>query len=219
MRKTLFSLFLMAAGTTYATTLPITSGVADLSGGLESFSLSGPGFSYSGSGVNSEFLCGPLISCIPGARIPSGNAGLSSADRGVFGGISVGSASFGFLELENSPGAAEIDFQFNMTTPGTNPPSSLILTGPFTGEAFFEDPRFLSGELFFFQGQGVATINLNLVTLIVPYGVQQMYELQNIHFDFGAPEPGTGTLLCVAGAVLWGFRRFRDVREKRSTVS
>jgi hypothetical protein len=47
--------------------------------------------------------------------------------------------------------------------------------------------------------------------------MQQAYELQNMHFDF-TPEPGTGTLLCVAGAVFWGFRRFQSECEKRSRV-
>jgi hypothetical protein len=198
----------------------ITSGVADLSDGrfaAASFSLSGAGFSYSGAGTNIFPPCGPAEPCKPGFNVPSTLAGFGGEDACcLVGTISVGSTSFNYSEGPGLPGGAGVDFTFLIVIPSTNLPSSLTLTGPFTGRAFFNDPAFQSGEEFVFTGQGVVTINLNLVST---GPMQQAYELQHMHFDFTVPEPGTGTLLCVAGAVLWGFRRFRSECKKRSRVN
>jgi hypothetical protein len=220
MRKIIWiSLFLMTAFTSRAATLPITSGRADLIAGPrvnESFLLNGSGFSFSGFGINSGYPC--LIGCIPGDPIPSGLATLSSEDRGAGGALTVGNTGCGVASGPGFPalaGSVDIEFSFNLNTPGTNPPSSLTLTGPFTARAFFFDPNCQAGSFFVFSGQGLVTINL---VLVVPLFAAPTYNLQNMHFDFGVPEPGTATLVCLAVAALSlrGLREFKRPDAQRS---
>src|SRR5882757_1247208 len=98
MRNLVIPFVLMVASSTSAAT--ITSGTADLGTadslgvGPESFSLSGPGFSFTGIGINSEYPC-TLIACVPGGLIPF--ADLSSEDRRVVGTITLGNRSFDYL--------------------------------------------------------------------------------------------------------------------------
>ena len=214
-------LFFLLVSYVAARAQPITSGVADLVpsgpfGADESFTLNGPGFTFTGGGFNTEYTCGPAWRpCVPGSTIPSASATLSSDDRGVGGTITVGSTSFRYTENEDSPGSASLHFQFDLTIPSTNPPAgTLSLTGPFTATAFFQDPSFLSGAAFRFEGEGLLTLNLNLVGA--------SYALENMHFDFSPeppaiPEPATGALTGIALGVL--SLGVRAARAKRTVLA
>jgi hypothetical protein len=190
----------------------ITGGTTDLTAGSgaanESFSLTGPGFSFSGSGAVSAPPCA-LNPCQLGTQIPWALAELSSEDRGVSGTIIIGSTSNDYFEGPGFPGGADIGYVFNFSTPATNPPNSLTLTGPFTATADFADPNIESGNLFSFTGSGTVTINLNLLLFPPQFSIPPAYELQSMHFAFSSvPEPGTGVVV-LTGISLVGVLRFR----------
>lgn len=197
---TLLSPVLCSAATI---TAPITSGSASLLPGspllgAESFSVSGPGFSFTGSGINSAYTCGPIITCPLGALIPASGTDLTSEDRGVTGNITIGSASENYIALPGLATSAGIMFNFSLTTPASNPPSTLILSGPFSAQAFFGDPNFQSGNTFVFNGQGIATFNLVLDQFL------PQYDLVSASFVFNVAEPGAGAVVAAA-LILFGI--------------
>ena len=185
----------------------ITSGSADLTAngleGTESFSVSGPGFSYTGQGRVSEYSCGPFAVCRIGTQIPSWFAGLSSEDRGMQGIFTFGSTSINYgYGIGDPRGGGGIEYSFHLSTPATNPPAILTLMGPFTAVAYFAS-HLLGVDSSSFTGSGMVTIDLTLS----PFG--GVYELQRMHFDFSSvPEPGAGTLV-LAGIVVIGVQRFK----------
>ncbi len=203
MRIMAFLLFLIppvlsSAATTYA----ITSGTADLtvqSGGStsESFSFAGSGFSFTGSGGLSANPC--TATCALGDPISSALAELSSDDSGVSGTITFGSTSTNYFEGPASQGSVDIFYNFNLSTPATNPPTHLTLTGPFTASAFFQDSN-IAPDTLSFNGSGTVTINLSLAS--------QAYEFESMHFAFtSVPEPSPG-LMVFAGIVVLAILRF-----------
>lgn len=207
MRNLAFLLLLIPiASSSAAPVYPIMSGTADLTvnsgSASESFSLAGPGFAFTGSGEVSAPPC-TLDPCPLGTQIPAALAELSSEDRGVSGTITIGGTSNDYTESPGFPGGADIRYAFNLTTPATNPPNTLMLTGPFTATADFADPNIESGTPFSFAGTGTVTINLNLLAFPPSSSVPPAYELQSMHFAFASvPEPGTGVMSLAAICVL-----------------
>src|SRR2546430_2054743 len=194
MRNIAPSLFLLAAVSACAGT--ITSGMGDRFGASISVQFRGSDFIAGASAISSEYPCGrPDGPCLPGTKIRSVLAGLSSEDRGASGGITFGndsgSPSCDFSGIPGSRASVDVEFMFDLTTPGTNPPSSVTLTGPFTARAFFENPACPVGSFFSFAGQGIVTADLTLGT--------SGYDLPRLHFDFtSVPEPATGAVVFVA---------------------
>jgi PEP-CTERM motif len=208
----LLLLLIPAVSSVAATTYTITRGTADLTvnSGLadESFSIAGPGFSFTGSGAVSGYPCRVFEPCPLGAQFPAALTELSSEDTGVSGTITIGNTSSDYDETPGLLGGADIRYDFNLSTPATNPPNSLILKGPFTATADFGDPDITSFNVFSFTGSGTVTINLNWA-VYPPEFAPSGYELQSIHFAFASvPEPGTG-ILVLAAISLVGILHFR----------
>jgi hypothetical protein len=208
MRNLAFLLLLIpAVWSSAAPVYSITSGTADLTvnsgSASESFSLTGPSFSFAGSGEVTTYPCSPSDPCSLGAQVPAALAELSSEDRGVSGTITIGSTSNDYLEAPGFPGGADIRYAFTLGTPATNPLNTLALTGPFTASADFADPNIESGTPFSFTGSGTVTINLSLLAFPPPSSIPPAYELQSMHFAFtGVPEPGTGAMALAALSVI-----------------
>ena len=194
MRTRASSLLLLAAVSACAGTVTntITAGTAILTPGQESFTLSGPGFSFTGSGPVSEYPCGPVVACMAGAAIPSSPAALDSNDRGVSGTITLGARFYDYMETPLSMGDASLTFAFDLIAPVTTPPSSPVLTAPFTAVAEFDDVAFDPHNLYFFYGSG--TVTVDLTSEGTPSGTR--YYLQSMQFEFtSVPEPRPALLV------------------------
>lgn len=221
MRNTLWLLLACLASSTHAAriTEPITAGTADIvpsslfsTTGVETFSVSGADFSFSGSGnqLNQFYSCGPVARCGPGAQV-NGQGGDIGTGTGVpiSGNITFQGTSFDYAAAPQSSTVAWLTGFFNLSTPGPNfPPPQVTLTAPFHTSANFVDTNFHGDDVFDFDGQG--TVTLNLVLAGNPE-VGPFYALQMMHFDFvnvNVAEPSTGALIAALVAAL-GINRLR----------
>jgi hypothetical protein len=194
---------------------PIIGGVADVThqSGDDfasfSFSLNGPGVSFTGQGIMTPGPC-VLSLCTPGgmASVAPRNIGSISSDDRSFGGtVTLGSDSFDYFALVDFEPSAHLDFSYSLQIPnvGGTPPATLMVSGPFTASAFFfstaQPDLTLSME-----GRGTVTLNLQWLP-DSPFGPG--YELRSAHYAFLVPEPGTISmvLMAMAGQCLIGIRR------------
>jgi hypothetical protein len=206
--------FLAAAGSSASTSIVsvITAGTADVvslgqgaTSQLASFSLSGPDFSFTGTGteINPVFLCdNPIVpnritNCATGQHINP------SAGDITFGPMT-GAISFQDNSENYGPNVvAQVYATLDLTTPTSIAPNTLpsvAVSGPFRGVAVFIDPNFEGGAMLNFFGQGTATAHLIGHHVVEPSGEDfgSFFVLQSIHLDFATPEPGTSTLVGMA---------------------
>jgi len=203
-----------------AEAVPITSGFAEITAtdpgndfGSAEFSVTGPGFSFTGSGqVGSLSPCSAFFPCVPGTT-ELGASGISSEDRGLIGTFTFGGETFGYTALPGLITGASIDFSQTFAIPmvGVNPPETLLLTAPFTSFGGFFAVEGLEGwngpsVALLMAGQGIVTVHLQLVG-----GTPEpLYRFQSSRYEFSAiPEPGTGTLIlpALAGIGFFCLRR------------
>ncbi len=203
-----------------AEAVPITSGFVEITmidpiDGLGSarFSLTGPGFLFTGGGGTSFMVpCSAFGPCVPGTtRGQSGD--LSGEDRGLGGTLTLGGKTYPWAALPGLGPSARISFSHTFAIPmvGVDPPETLILTAPFTSSAGFfafeADPDWDGPDIqLSMKGQGIVTVHLQLVG-----GVPEtLYRFQSSRYEYSAiPEPGTGTLIlpALAGPCYFYLRR------------
>jgi hypothetical protein len=186
---------------------PITSGYADVDGaGNFDFLLNGANVSFSGKGATTFATCLPasnlVFPCTPGSTENEGI--VFTGGNGISGNIAAGGESFAYMATAVTKTSAAVDFQFSFTLPSLVAHSSntLTLNVPFTVNASFGSPKTeppfdLQGfSLNLLNGQGVATIDLQMEPSAS--GAPVMYQLQDAHLAFVAPEPA-GVLLSGLG--------------------
>ena len=127
----------------------------------QQFSLSGPGFTFTGSGISDNG--GPCtLSCGLGSTLRGSSIG-NGPDGGISGNLTLNGVSQDYSFGPLSSGGVFISFSFDLVVPSINPlpPNcfncSLVLTGPFTADALYHTG---STPLFEALGGGTASVTL-----------------------------------------------------------
>ena len=113
--------------------------------------------------------------------------------------------SYEFLCYPASSCSVSMDFTGVLTLPdvGLAPPSTIIVTVPFTATGNYHD---LTGLYFPFQGYGFATFTLSETNIFGQGSTPGSYYFSSVSYVFTTPEPATMSLVGLALLVL-GYRR------------
>lgn len=164
----ILSLLVIGVAASRAATITNGSASSSVLSGLslasQNFSLSGPGFTVTGSGTSDN--AGPCtLSCSPGDTLGFSSIG-NGPDGGIAGTLTLNGVSQNYSFAGEIPkGALDISFFFDLVVPPI--PSSclmsctVVLTGPFTADlrmAFFNSP--LPVDALDAFGGGTATVDL-----------------------------------------------------------
>jgi hypothetical protein len=193
----------------------VLSGSADIIPGHGEFSLIAVNSSFTGVGTFGPSNGGPCISipCAPGAFLNSGLSVISSEGGSLAGIVSLDGASYAYQGSPSSATYGSVDFHYflTLTVPSGSPPSTLVLTAPFTADAYFASPFFNSRQALQWYGGGTVTLTFRRAFPLT----QTLYQFQSAHFDFvPIPEPRTFAPV-LTGLVLMGAAWIRVNRRIR----
>jgi hypothetical protein len=180
----------------------ITSGWASTGGG-DSFSVSGPGFSMNGrQAAYPELACAQFGCTAPGRYGFDDGISSEQTSGGMSGSYTVGGTTYNYSCNAGTYCDGGIEFKGGFTLPdfGSTPPSVLSVTTSFSstgGISLVGNPGNFDPPLSF-TGSGIATINLSLISPV-------SYQVTSATYTFtSVPEPGSGRLAGI-GLVLTGI--------------
>jgi len=205
-------------GTITAGTIDLVSTGQSAATQQATFSLSGPDFTFSGTGtvMNPVFSCdragisSSVTLCGPGESIDPAAGDVASSFGPITGTFMFQGSSENYATASGA--VVQLSQFLNLTTPTPVPLSgplteNVAISGPIRGVAVFIDPNFAPGAIFNFTGQGTATAHLIAHHFFDPQGEEfgNFYVLTSIHVDYSTPEPRTFALAGMALAC-WGIK-------------